>query len=562
MAATGGNIEFTFTGNLTQLKQSLNQATRLAQQSVGQVNRATAGHGRRGTEFFEAPHLRSERRVGTAARNFVNNLGGIQTGAEAAGAAVQALEGSFAGGLGIGVAAIAGIAIYEKFTAAIKASEKAHTALAMELSKPMGTLTGLSASDLQAQVKLVHEATAEVQKTSSSPYVKGKALAGVAGGAFEQTLGIKPSSVLKGLFDATPMGALWKYSTAVSGFAYEQTGLKGKVDAARAKADQPGREQILAGIKREHRLQTLIADTSAKEVEEKREGLEGSDEDAAVMRIRRKAKEESSALKTRLGGQPIEAANLARQLMDISAVARMDEAAAHKKFGFKKEEEELQNRILNLEALGMTKSEQHSEALKGKIDMLKGRLDTGTTQEKTALGTQIHGLQNEQLRDQYEKQNEPGSAVSTPERREAAKFAAFAKQQDGYEKSAEQFKDVAAGIGTSLDIGAYKTNPAAYSRSPLAYGAPEDPSLKGGGQEYQSQLGALSEHMAAPTHMGEFGGTSAFNKFFGHKGEEAANKSLPAAPASGGKSPGTLLDGAATKLSQAVDKLDAALKNK
>jgi hypothetical protein len=552
MAATGGAIEFQFTGNLTQLKQSLNQATRLAQQSVGQVNRATGGRGGRGTEFFAEPHLRSERRVGTAARTFVNNLGSIQTGADAASSAVQALESSFAGGLVIGTAAIAGIALYEKFTAAIKASEKAHAVLATELSKPIGTLTGLSASDLQAQVKLIHEATAEVQKTSSSPFVKGKAFAGAAG----EALGIKSSDVgaaAQAAFYGTPLGAAWKYSTAVSGFAYEHTGLKGKVDAARAKADQPRRDQILAGITREHRLETAVTADIHAGVEEKREGIEGSDEDAAIMAIRRKAKEESSAVKEKLGGKPIEAANLGRRLMDISAVARMEEAAAHKKFGFKKEEEELQNRILNLEATGMTKSEQHSEALKGKIDMLKGRLDTGTTQEKTALGTQIHGLQNEQLRDQYEKRNEPGSALYTPERAEAAKFAAFAKEQAIYEKSGEQFKDVAAGIGTSLDIGAYKTNPAAYTKSPLAYDVAPP-----GGTEYQSQL-TEPTHMGGPTYMGEFGGTSAFSKFFGQKGEEAANKGLPKAP---DNKPVTLLDAAATKLSQAVDKLDAALKNK
>jgi hypothetical protein len=83
-----------------------------------------------------------------------------------------------------------------------------------------------------------------------------------------------------------------------------------------------------------------------------------------------------------------------------------------------------------MEAIGLTKGQQHVTALREKIEMLKGQLSSSnlSNEAKTVIGTEIHGLENQQLGLEFDE-SQKSAKQRARERIQQEKFERFVQER-------------------------------------------------------------------------------------------------------------------------------------
>lgn len=121
---------------------------------------------------------------------------------------------------------------------------------------------------------------------------------------------------------------------------------------------------------------------------------------------------------------------------ELKRAHELDLAAINQQFDLKQREEEVTNRILNLHASTLTKDNQSLVGLRERINLLKKELTLpGSTEKKTAIGTQIHGLENQELRMQYAA-SKKSWAERSAEMMEQQEYRSFVHRQSPSHPSA------------------------------------------------------------------------------------------------------------------------------
>lgn len=142
--ANAGAIEFSFKGDLTQLRRDLREASRLAQQAAGEVSRSTAGGGIAGA-FRRTPERRAERAISQLGAGLLTG----DIGMAIAGFTEKITAFGLAAGAGVGVA----IGVFEKFHHEVIETAKAFDGLQQNLHRPLAFQGALGPEAISSELE-------------------------------------------------------------------------------------------------------------------------------------------------------------------------------------------------------------------------------------------------------------------------------------------------------------------------------------------------------------------------------------------------------------------------
>lgn len=284
----GGTIEFNFRGNLTQLKRDLAEATRLAKQSAGEVNRSgSSGRGgEHGGGVFDRLFARSGGTQRRAERFFNTALAGGAGGIpNLAGNAVEALGLGVGAGLGVAVAAEQFIKLRER----VKEANKAMKELRETTSRPLSEIAQLGSEGIEKELGDNESATNTARKERKNWFIRfGDAVRRAAG--------------------RTPEG-------------------EGTTGAEAVRQDDSA---IVKAMQRRLHLAAAIATAEHRSVDIQEMREQGDERSAKFAEIKAKAEEKIASLRLKYGHDPMMAPSLAQRILNIRRSQRFEESAVNR----------------------------------------------------------------------------------------------------------------------------------------------------------------------------------------------------------------------------------------
>jgi hypothetical protein len=346
-----------------------------------------------------------ERRAEVALGGFASDLatGNVASAISQIGTRLSGL------GLAAGVGVVAAIAFFQKLHADISATSKAASALGKELGKSLTVEAALGPEGISSQIEIAKKGLESLVEKRSSVFSK----IGESAFTFLAHAGGEDQPNIK------------KEPNALAQEAIEQR-IKGLTDA---------------------RATSLLKVASIQE-----EAAHGSEREAALEKVKLEASEKRA--KFLLARSDPTRVSTFKEFVAGQLEERAATEAINKKFNLKSREEELENRILNLQGKGLSKEREAIQILKERLsakqEELSGRI---SDEQKTHIGTQIHGLENQLLGAQY-AESKKSVSEKLSESIEAGKFQSFIRRSQG--------------LGSSP--GAYVRSPDAYNSTDPAYG--------------------------------------------------------------------------------------------
>lgn len=376
-------IEFSAGLDLAPLQRDWSRAEQIGKTGAARVQSAMAnatkagfsGGGSRSVDWaaiaaeraqiadFARSHTASGRRVRTARDFAPAPAGKYPAPFEVEGAEDTRANRRMIRGLGAGLTAVAGV---HQLAEAYKAA----TAAASSLEARVNSITKLTGS---GSFRGVGEMEANLREASS---------------ATEQILRRKFSEVKRDERD--PMMTFGFLARKTRQFVTGDSDAKEEEQIARLRAQA---SKDISGIAQK---QQAINEAQAEEVS-------GSERQAAILRAEINLRErllQLAEMESTAGVDNSAArdAEMARFQNEVSGIGR--------RFDLKKQEEEVENRILNLHASTLTTEQQSLVAIREKINLLKQRMERpGSEEKRTEIGTEIHRLENQESRMQYGESN-------------------------------------------------------------------------------------------------------------------------------------------------------------
>jgi hypothetical protein len=313
---------FNLTANISGFEAGLNQAERKAQSFESRV----AGF------FKRDPTQRAERAFTDLATN-------LSTGNVA-----QAVGGFFtsitAGGLAIGTAVGIGVTLFQKFKAQIDETKKSADALFAALNKPLSAQAALGPEGVTAQISVYEKAINDIAQ-------KRKSLIGGIAESFAQIEAVGVPSGIPGAPDTFELRV------------HKQT---------------RAQEGLEAGFKRIHELRLAEVELEQQAVNIRALALTFSEKEAALEQNRVNAEQRRAALRLKFGADPREAANLHKELLNISRDEKLSADEIERKATLKDKELDIEQDIAAQALLGVSTEDQKISKLEQELALIEAQL--------------------------------------------------------------------------------------------------------------------------------------------------------------------------------------------
>jgi hypothetical protein len=313
---------FNLTANISGFEAGLNQAERKAQSFESRV----AGF------FKRDPTQRAER----AFTDLATNL--------SSGNVAQGVGGFFtsitAGGLAIGTAVGIGVTLFQKLKAQIDATKKSADALFSALNQPLSAQAALGPEGITAQISAYEKAISDVAQKRKGP-----------------------------------LGAITEFFAQVEpvGVPSEIPGAPDTVEL-RVKKQTRAQEGLAAGFKRIHELRLAEVEAEKAAVNIRALALGFSEKEAALEQNRVNAEQRRATLRLKFGADSREAANLHKELQNVSRDEKLSADEIKRKAALKDKELDIEADIAAQALLGVSTEDQKISKLKQQLALIQEQL--------------------------------------------------------------------------------------------------------------------------------------------------------------------------------------------